>query len=315
MLVGQFFRLKSGAGAAALWLALLTPSVALAPEALAQTGEQRALVSRIERLERDMQDLQRDYYASTGGAAPAGAGPDGGGGNIALRLDSLEQSLRSLTGQVEETSFRLRRIEQQLNIQTGQPAASPSLAPSGAPSGAPLGTPLGTPSNTPSGAPAPLSSAAPQGASGPETASTLPPGTQSLGTLNLGQASDPNAQFELAMDVLYRGDHAGGAQALKSFIEQNPKSERVGEAYYWLGEAELAQKAYREAAEAFLTTVQKYPKDAKAPQSLVKLGVTLIAAGEKKEGCSQLGSVKQIFPKASQSIFDMARRERQKAAC
>lgn len=293
----------------------------LAQTTVAQTGEQRALTTRIERLERDLRDLQRDYYSS--GAQPAPMAPSGtplaaaGETNLALRMDALEAALRSLTGQVEELNFRLNQlhgrvstVEQQAGIaQTGVVATDGVVGQQEFGTTAdPFGGEQafsGALSSGPSG------QMGDQGVAGPSSA----PGT--LGTLSVpeGGSADPNAQFSAAMEVLYRGDYESGALALQSYVTQHPNSGKTGEAYYWLGEAHLAQKAYREAAQAFLTAVQKYPKDPKAPQALVKLGVTLIAGGQKSEGCGQLNAVREVFPKASQSVLDLARREQQKAGC
>jgi tol-pal system protein YbgF len=162
---------------------------------------------------------------------------------------------------------------------------------------------------------APPASANP--APAPSASSAPTPGT--LGTLRVPAGTavpgDEKAQLDQAMNVLYRGDYAGGAQALQSFVEQHPQSPYVSEAQYWLGEANYTQKAYREAATAYLEVVQKHPKSDKAPQSMVKLGMSLIAAGQKKDGCATLAQVRDMFPKANASVLNMARMEREKSGC
>jgi len=268
------------AGVLAASLALLAPA-----PLRAQSGDPM-LEGRISNIERQLNQLQSQV--SQGGSAPVDLSRGAGGtdGDLYQRVVTIEQTLRTLTGQVEQMGFQQRDLQARLErLEAGGAAAS--VAP---------------------------------GTSGPAAPEMAAPGSQTLGTLsapssNQMAAGDEDSQFAAAVDVLYRGDYAGGTQALQSFVQQHPKSKKTGEAYYWLGESQLAQKSYREAAEAFLQVVQNYPKDAKAPQSLVKLGVTLIAAGEKKEGCNQLKSVKEVFPKVNQSILDMATRERSKAGC
>ncbi len=303
----------------------------------------QGLQNRLERIERDLRDLQRDYYRGGGGAMPAGSNSSqmgGGGGeasDLSVRMTALETSLRSVTGQIEQMNYRQSQIEGRLSAIEQASGIKPPTNQSG--QGAPtvLGSATGNvpPPEMSSG---PVGDAQAYGASdkappnggvetlGSYSGSSVPPSpgapaktamsSTSMGAVGKSvPAGDADAQYAAAFDVLMRGDNESGAVALKSFVSQNPTSPKAGEAYYWLGEAQLAQKAYREAAEAFLTTVQKYPKDPKAPQAFVKLGVTLVQGGQKTEGCKQLKTVKSQFPKASPSVLEMAEREKAKASC
>lgn len=274
-----------GAGMIAAAAALMMP------EPLKAQSNDPMLEGRLSTIEREINDLQSRLSQS--GGAPVALSQGGGTSDADTyqRLVTIEDSLRTLTGQVEQLTYQQQQLQARLDrLEAGGAASAPAPA-------------MPAPGTDGSAAPAPGT-----------------PGTQTLGQLPVPSgaapvAGDEDSQFAAAVDVLYRGDYAGGTQALQAFVTQHPKSKKTGEAYYWLGESQLAQKAYREAAEAFLQVVQNYPKDDKAPQSLVKLGVTLIAAGEKREGCNQLKSVKEVFPKVNQSILDMAARERSKAGC
>lgn len=258
---------------------------------------------RLDRLERDLRQLQQDYYSSSAqrSAPPstAGAGPASSD-----RLDTIEQALRDLRGQIEEQGLKQRQILDRLNALEPQPGAA--SAPSG---------------------PAPAAAPPPPGRSGNAAPAAPEPGT--LGTLQATARDDdavgavPQKQapkgekehFDAAIGSLYQGDRPGGVKALQSFIKQYPKSKSVPQAHYWLGEAQLADKAYRESAQEFLTVVTKYPKDTIAPKSLVKLGSALIQGGQAKEGCKQLKSIKDVYPKADKTIFEMAVRERKLGNC
>ena len=274
---------------------------------------------RLERLERDMRQLQQDYYASDAGAPRQGAQQQGGGNQSEFmdRLNMMEQSLRDLRGQVEESNYRQKQLMDRLNMVEQKLGIPPLSSPSDAPAAAPAPPPGQSGSAAPAGAPQPLASAAPPRSPGQ-------PGT--LGTLNVQDSqdyaeavpappTDEKGQFDAAIATLYQGNRNGGIKALQAFIKAHPKSKQVPSAYYWLGEAQLADKAYRESAQAFLTVVTKYPKDTIAPKSLVKLGSALIAGGQAKEGCKQLKSIKEVFPKADKTVIEMANRERKLASC
>lgn len=97
--------------------------------AFAQSSEVRALVDRINRLEQDLNDVQRQLYSgappapratpspSTGSAAPLA----GGGSNpqglaiLSQKIVALETEQRRLTGVQEEASFKIDQISNRLD--------------------------------------------------------------------------------------------------------------------------------------------------------------------------------------------------------
>jgi len=248
----------------------------------------------LDRLEQSMSQLQKDFYAAQGQ----------GGGNanqsdFVDRLSALEQALRELRGQVEESNYREKQILDRLNALEQRTGGGPPPVGAGAPAGAP---------------PAGLSPPPPPGQSG-DAGPAAAPQDQTAEEDTTPAPTDEKGQFDAAIKTLYQGNREGGIKALHGFIKGHPKSKQVPTAYYWLGEAQLADKAYRESAEAFLTVVTKYPKDPIAPKSLVKLGSALIAGGQAKEGCKQLKSIKDVFPKADKTIVEMANRERKLGNC
>jgi tol-pal system protein YbgF len=276
--------------------------------ALALTAPARAdsASDRLDRLERNLRQLQQDYYAGQGqGAAQPGAGQSAGGANPSEfidRLNLVEQTLRELRGQVEESNYRQKQIMERLDAVEQKLGVTPaSTAP-------------GQSGEAVEGPPRSLSAAPPPAPSG--TLGTLPAEQDVANAAPPAPApTDEKGQFDAAINTLYQGNREGGIKALQAFVKQHPKSKQVPAAYYWMGEAQLADKAYRESAEAFLTVVTKYPKDSMAPKSLVKLGSALIAGGQAKEGCKQLKSVKEVFPKADKTILEMATRERKLGNC
>ena len=70
---------------------------------------------------------------------------------------------------------------------------------------------------------------------------------------------------------------------------------------------------YSDAATAYLDGYQNYPKSKKAPDNLLKLGITMVQLGEKDQGCKMI-SIKKEYPKASKSVLQKAQYE-QKFKC
>ncbi|HLB79035.1 MAG TPA: tol-pal system protein YbgF, partial [Dongiaceae bacterium] len=83
----------------------------LAPlAAAAQDNYVQVLADRVDRLQRELSDLQRDVYSggtTGGGEKAAGTTLDA---NQEVRLQQIEDELRGLTGRIEEVSFRTQQL-------------------------------------------------------------------------------------------------------------------------------------------------------------------------------------------------------------
>ncbi|MCH8139128.1 MAG: hypothetical protein IH926_09310, partial [Proteobacteria bacterium] len=119
----------------------------------AQDANTRALIDRIDRLQRELVTLQRQVYkgeAPPASAAGAAAGTSGitttAAARIEQRLSQFEAELRTLTGQVEETVYRNNQLRERLERlatetdfrllqleQAPRPEAAPGVAGTGQP--------------------------------------------------------------------------------------------------------------------------------------------------------------------------------------
>ena len=125
----------------------------------------------------------------------------------------------------------------------------------------------------------------------------------------------PENQYEFATSFLKVGDYNTAERALKEFIQTNPSHQLAGNAQYWFAETFRIRQLYVDAASAYLEGYQKYPKSEKAPDNLLKLGVSLVQIGEKDQGCMMITSLKKEYPDASQSILQKAKYEEKKFEC
>ncbi len=125
----------------------------------------------------------------------------------------------------------------------------------------------------------------------------------------------PEKQYEFATSFLKVGDYNTAERALKEFVQTNPNHKLAGNAQYWFAETFRIRQLYVDAASAYLEGYQKYPKSEKAPDNLLKLGVSLVQIGEKDQGCMMITSLKKEYPEASQSILQKAKYEEKKFEC
>ena len=125
----------------------------------------------------------------------------------------------------------------------------------------------------------------------------------------------PKEQYEFATSFLKVGDYNTAEIALREFVESNNQHDLAGSAQYWYAETFRIRQLFTDAATAYLEGYQKYPKSAKAPINLLKLGVSLVQIGEKDQGCSMITGVGKQYPKASQSVLQKAKYEEKKFDC
>lgn len=241
------------------------------------------------------------------------------------RLTALEggtQSGAALPGAVPQSVTP--SANQRLQLRPPSAAASPSApasaaAPPTSPNrGAPPRT-LGTipkdmavtrprgPANVPPQPPLRAQPAAPATAAA-QTASVAPTAVLPAGT--------PQAQYDYALSLMLKQqDFAKAETALQAFIEKNPKDGLTGNAHYWLGETFYVRKNYQDAAFAFAEGFQKFPKGNKAPDSLLKLGMSLERLEKRREACTAYSRLLSTFPKANARLKARVQRERSKAKC
>jgi len=218
--------------------------------------------------------------------------------DLKRRVEALEQSLQQATGQNEELSHRLQelsgRIDQQkkdFDYKLCALAAQQLGANSDQTNG-------GLPCDT---------GAAMSAVTAPAT--QLPPGSGgTLGTLPAGAALAPDTrpQFDAAMNLLAKAQYDEARAAFRSFADANPKDPLAPQALYWVGDIAFVQKDYTGAAQAFAEGIKKYNTSPRGPDSMLKLGQSLLALGQKKEGCLTLGAIKSKYPKAAASTLSQA---------
>lgn len=131
-------------------------------------------------------------------------------------------------------------------------------------------------------------------------------------TASLGSESD---QYKAAYGHVLSGDYGTAEQEFNQYIARYPSSARAADANFWLGEALYSQGKYNEAAKTFLNAHQKYGSSEKAPEMLLKLGMSLAALDNKEMACATLREVSKRYPKASRAVISKVASEQKRLAC
>ena len=216
-------------------------------------------------------------------------------------VQDLEQTLQQLTSQNEQLSHRIQELSQRIDRQQKDfeyKLCSLTAQQLGAGTSAD-GTGGGLPCDT---------AATATGVSQSAPGSQIQGSGGSLGTLPAGAApaSATRAQFDSAMNLLAKAQYDGARAAFQSFADANPQDDLAPQALYWVGDIAYVQKDYPGAAQAFAGVIKKYPTSARAADSMFKLGQSLLAMGQKKEGCLTLGALKSKYPKAPSTLLSQA---------
>ncbi len=341
----RFLRTALHLGVAAVLA--VTVGLSLGPPARAQDAELESLLQRIERLQRDMNTLQR--YVFKGGPVPAAdaasgtAGEAGGLTRTAAartdqRLSQFETQLRTLTGQVEEAVYRSNQInerlerlaaETDLRLRQLEQGMVPPTAMQGAPTGqmAPgaaggdqaafasqpqvIGTIRQSDLEAFQSQPvAPGTAIAQQ-----DTSLAVQPGSQEAAASYTLVGATPEEQYKYAFGLLSQANYGEAELALRGFVDQNPNDTLAGNAKYWLGETFYVRQDYQQAAVTFAEAYQEYPDSGKAPDNLLKLGMSLSALGSQDDACGTFAELLKRYPQAAATVLQRAKQERQRLSC
>ena len=312
--VGRRHALASGLVA----LLLLVGVGPLSPPGSAQDIQTRELLRRLERMESTMQDVQREVFRAGGRGGTStrtqreASSASGGGGGSEVRISEIEQVMSGLTAEIElvvhrldvmeerldklvaDIDFRLSQIERNLSVLVEREGV---VVP-------------------------PATAAAPQA---PAAVETEPAGTRTAATSGVESEAAPRAgvlpegsakeRYAFAMGLLTRLDYVSAEIAFSEFLKLHSDHELAGNAQYWLGETYYVRQNYAEAATAFIEGYQKFPEGTKAPDNLLKLGMSLAALDQKTDACATFAELLSRFTDAPNNISRRATQEQSRLSC
>lgn len=109
--------------------------------------------------------------------------------------------------------------------------------------------------------------------------------------------------YDLALAALKSGKLEQAEEQFSNFITLYPKSTLQSNAYFWHGETFFKRGMFEKAAISYLKGYKGSPKGVKAPDSLLKLALSLGELKKKPEACNMLLKLESEFPnRAATSI-------------
>jgi TolA-binding protein len=303
---------------------ILLAGVSLSTATFAQSN---GIDLRVGKLEKEMKAVQRTVFpqgvpvqpeTGAAGAPATAAGTEASTpiADLTTRVDALEKSLSSLTGQVEQAGFRnkqqddlIKKLETRLAALEG-PAEPAAATPTAATPIAAVATPKpATSSIKPAVATTtkpPVTATKPDAARKAAIAAVEIPAT--------GDAAEDAYSYGFR---LYTAKLYPEAQTkLKEFVAKYPSHRRASYAQNLLGRSYFDEGKPALASVAFYDNYQKMPKGERASESLYWLGQSLIKLKKLPDACKVYAELNEVYgSKLSADLAAKAKKGRADAKC
>lgn len=105
-------------------------------------------------------------------------------------------------------------------------------------------------------------------------------------------------EFDAAMDLLRRTEFETAGQAYTGFLKRYPESGYTAAALYWLGNAQYASRAYKEAIESHRRLVSQFPEHVRAPEAMLAIANSQIELKDNKSAKRTLEDLVKAHPQS-----------------
>ena len=274
-------------------------------------------------------------------------------GDALMQVQQLQEEIRSLNGRIEEMSYQLLQMQEQIrktqednefrfqdlerkggNKKSGSletPAQQPAtddvariIEEPGVSSGSDQSAASADTGGSQTGKPAMELGSIELDANGNPVGATIKSnGDNASAPLNDNTSAGTDVAalgsegevYQAAYGHVLSGDYAIAEKEFQDYISRYPSGAKAADANFWLGEALYSQGKYSDAAKTFLNAHQTYGKSPKAPEMLLKLGMSLAALDNKDTACATLREVPKRYPKASKAVVNKVAAEQKRLSC
>lgn len=309
--------LRRAAPLAAILMGLAVPAVtplfaqSAAPKASAAPVDPEM---RLRRIEAEIRAMQRKVFPDGAGktfvpeitpgqtaAAPATAPASSAVSDILARMDAVEAQMSRLTAQVEEGQNRTAKLEERLaKLEAAAAPPAEPVAESPAPQATPVATPA-APAPKPVATPPTKPAATPPAK--PAAAPAAKPLTPSAARVAAVQAIEKPATADAGMDDYNYGFRLWEAkfypeaqQQLQIYVDRYPKHSMISFGRNLLGRAWLDDGKPGTAAQFFLQNYLADKKGARAPDSLLYLGIAMVKLKDTEKACGAFAELASTYP-------------------
>jgi len=113
---------------------------------------------------------------------------------------------------------------------------------------------------------------------------------------------DPN-MFVKGVALFKQGNLEAAKAHFKTFLEENPKNEKVAEAQYYLAECYFKQRAWEDAILSYDIVVNKYPESERVPAAVLNMGISFYESGEQDSAELFFKRVISKYPRSKEAAI------------
>lgn len=262
---------------------------------------------------------------------PGCAGMNGGGSNLASRVDQHDQQIQMLlsqVGQVEqvlpgqaEMWAQMQTMRQELTMLNGRLEELQAGGMGGGDSGAEmvrmrdkvarietvvrqmasqLAVNVDTLNVSYTGAPYAAGQQAGQ-AGGPAPSAVVPTGTTPSGPPAATLSDSAETLYDSGIRQFDQRRYKEAVVTFKDFVAAHPKHKLAGNAHFWEGESHFQLKDYKRAALAYDEVIQKFPGSPKVQSSMLKQAIALHHLGSREAAKEGLGNLIKRYPNSPEA--------------
>lgn len=266
---------------------------------------------------------------------------------IDTRTIQLEQALRDLTTQVENLNVQILEMQNRIDVLEGKKPSNAAIAQR---QQLPINPPIATTSansvstnSTVSGSTS-NKNTTPNAKAHAEVAPNTNGGMENLGSIHFDrdgniiesasgsnsqasvptggnqtssvpQTSSPKELYQIGYQSILAGDYRAAEPIFRAFQERYPSDPLIADASFWLGESLYGQGRYREAAAAYMDVERNYNSTPRAPENMLKLGMTMAELNDDETACAVFAKVPQEYKQAEPAVLKRVVDEQKRLNC
>ncbi|MBP1739976.1 MAG: lipoprotein [Deltaproteobacteria bacterium] len=214
-------------------------------------------------------------------------------GQVTLRtdIDEVQDQVRQLNGRIEENERLLKRaVERDLGDQDAMRTSVGTMSER-------VATLESTVEqhhrylNLPPAQPKPG-----QGAEAPPAVKPVTPPAAAVEPKN-----KETELYDKSIALFRDGKYEETVEGFRTFLKTFPKSDRAGDAHFWIGESYMALKQYEQAILAYQEVIKNYPKGNKVPSALLRQAFAFLDIKDQTSAKLLLNRVVKNYPSSSEA--------------
>jgi tol-pal system protein YbgF len=131
---------------------------------------------------------------------------------------------------------------------------------------------------------------------------TVVPAAAPTAAMDANQAKaalNEEQEYQQAYQALLSKQYESARAGMQSYLQKYPEGSFAGNAHYWLGELDLISGDSTQALTEFTMVAEKFPNTAKAPDSMLKIGLIYADEQQYSKASKQLHNVVTRYPNSN----------------